>query len=160
MGGELRQQANWLFAVLLGAMLLIAGPIRGEDLQISGIAKVIDGDTIEIRGVCIRLFGIDALEGAQNCGRPEGTRWDCVQQVTFPLAGYPRNRTVVCVRCVVDRYGPLVCRCTVSDVDVNAWLVTNGWVVAYKGLRTFDINPREQQPQGHRALPRSLRHRA
>lgn len=124
-------QENWLRAALIAAILLIAGPIWGEDFRITGIAKVIDGDTIEIRGVRIRLFGIDAPEGAQDCGRADGTRWNCAQQATSALEYYLRARPVVCVRRDVDRYGRLVCQCTVSGVDVNAWLVRNGWAVAY-----------------------------
>jgi endonuclease YncB( thermonuclease family) len=124
-------QANWLRAVLVGAILPIAGPIWGEDFQITGDARVIDGDTIEIRGVRIRLFGIDAPEGAQDCGRADGTRWDCAQQATSALENYLRDRTVVCVRRDVDRYGRLVCQCNVAGADVNAWLVRNGWAVAY-----------------------------
>lgn len=124
-------QANWLRTLLVAAILLIAGPVRGENIQISGIATVIDGDTIEIRGVRIRLFGIDAPEGAQNCTRANGTRWDCAQQAASALEHYLRGRPVVCVRRDVDRYGRLVCRCNVSGDDVNAWLVRNGWAVAY-----------------------------
>jgi endonuclease YncB( thermonuclease family) len=124
-------QANWLRAVLVTSILLIAGPVQGEDFRITGIAAVIDGDTIEIRGIRIRLFGIDAPEGAQDCGRADGTRWDCAQRATSALENYLRNRPVVCVRRDVDRYGRLVGQCTVSGVDVNAWLVRNGWAVAY-----------------------------
>jgi endonuclease YncB( thermonuclease family) len=124
-------QANWLRTLLVAAVLLIAGPVQGMELRIVGIATVIDGDTIEIRGIRIRLFGIEAPEGTQDHRRSDGARWDCAQQATFALENYLRNRPVVCIRRDVDRYGRLVCRCSVSGDDVNAWLVRNGWAVAY-----------------------------
>ena len=34
---------------------------------ISGVAKVVDGDTIKINGIKIRLFGVDAPEKNQIC---------------------------------------------------------------------------------------------
>jgi endonuclease YncB( thermonuclease family) len=41
---------------------------------IVGVASVIDGDTIEIHSVRIRLHGIDAPESRQLCTRPTGER--------------------------------------------------------------------------------------
>ena len=37
--------------------------------DITGPAKVIDGDSIDIAGQRIRLHGIDAPDGRQNCRR-------------------------------------------------------------------------------------------
>ena len=48
---------------------------------IIGVASVVDGDTIEVHGQRIRLFGIDAPESSQLCVRPTGERWRCGQQV-------------------------------------------------------------------------------
>jgi endonuclease YncB( thermonuclease family) len=145
-------QANWLRAVLIAAVLLIAGPVRGDDFRIIGIATVIDGDTIEIRGIRIRLFGIDAPEGAQDCGRADGTRWDCAQRATSALENYLRNRPVVCVRRDVDRYGRLVGQCTVSGVDVNAWLVRNGWAVAYTRYSRDYVKDETEARAGRRGI--------
>ena len=42
--------------------------------DVTGPARVIDGDTIEVAGERIRLHGIDAPESGQR-GRRQGTLW-------------------------------------------------------------------------------------
>ena len=44
--------------------------------EITGKPAIIDGDTIEIAGWPIRLFGVDAPERAQTC-LAAGKRWRC-----------------------------------------------------------------------------------
>jgi endonuclease YncB( thermonuclease family) len=46
---------------------LLVSPTRGLEAQLAGIASVVDGDTIEIHGTRIRIFGVDAPESAQLC---------------------------------------------------------------------------------------------
>lgn len=55
------------------AILLSATPATANELN--GVASVIDGDTVEIRGTRIRLHGIDAPESRQLCTRPSGQSW-------------------------------------------------------------------------------------
>ncbi len=50
----------------------IASPMRTK-LALIGRASVIDGDTIEIHGRRIRLYGIDAPESGQSCEANGGT---------------------------------------------------------------------------------------
>ena len=76
-----------------------------------GVASVVDGDTIEIRGQRIRLFGIDAPESSQLCERPTGARWRCGQQASFALADRIGRATVRCDPRDLDYYGRVVAVC-------------------------------------------------
>jgi endonuclease YncB( thermonuclease family) len=40
--------------------------VLNEEKQVVGVASVIDGDTIEMHGQRIRLFGVDDANGAAN----------------------------------------------------------------------------------------------
>lgn len=52
--------------------------------EITGRAYVIDGDTLDISGTRIRLFGMDAVEPSQVCARPH-EQWPCGQQAAGAL---------------------------------------------------------------------------
>ena len=98
---------------------------------LSGSARVIDGDTLEVRGTRIRLHGIDAPESAQGC-RAGGRRWPCGREATRALSGRIGGRTVACEERDRDRYGRTVAVCRIGGEDVNAWMVAAGWAFAYR----------------------------
>jgi endonuclease YncB( thermonuclease family) len=60
-----------------------------------GRASVIDGDTIEIHGQRIRLFGIDAPEAGQTCN-VDGQHYRCGQQAALALSDFIKARPVAC----------------------------------------------------------------
>lgn len=96
-----------------------------------GRASVVDGDTLEIQGVRIRLWGVDAVESSQTCLDAGGKPWPCGRRAAFALADFLGQRTVSCTRRDTDRYGRMVAVCSVGGVEVNRWLVEEGWALAY-----------------------------
>lgn len=96
-----------------------------------GRSFVIDADTLEIHGVRIRLEGIDAPESAQRCGAT-GQEWACGQQAAVALSDWLGVRTVSCRAKGEDRYKRKLARCFVGNEDIQAWLVLNGWALAYR----------------------------
>jgi endonuclease YncB( thermonuclease family) len=50
----------------MAALILVSAPDALAD-DLTGWASIIDGDTLEIHGSRIRLWGIDAPESSQLC---------------------------------------------------------------------------------------------
>jgi endonuclease YncB( thermonuclease family) len=62
-----------------------------------GQASVIDGDTLEIHGVRIRLWGIDAPESSQLCRGEDSLQYRCGAQAANGLDAFIARRPVNCV---------------------------------------------------------------
>jgi endonuclease YncB( thermonuclease family) len=97
--------------------------------EIAGRATVIDGDTIEIRGQRVRLFGIDSPESAQLCQAGQKP-YRCGQQAALALADRIGERTVRCQERDKGRYGRVVAVCYVGSEDLDRWMVEQGWAIA------------------------------
>ena len=108
-------------------LVFVALPARA---QLSGVASVTDGDTLRIGAHKIRLHGIDAPESKQTC-RAGGETWRCGAAVTRALRERLGGRPVACEERDRDRYGRIVAVCRLAGEDVNAWMVSQGWAVAY-----------------------------
>jgi len=91
-----------------------------------GQASVIDGDTLEIAGVRVRLWGIDAPESSQLCRSQDSLQFRCGAQAANDLDGFVARRPVNCVPVSLDRYGRTVATCSVEGTDLGEWLVRNG----------------------------------
>ncbi|MCT8970886.1 thermonuclease family protein [Microbaculum marinisediminis] len=98
---------------------------------ITGRASVIDGDTIEIHGKRIRLWGIDAPEGRQPCTR-DGKAWRCGAEAANALDRHLDGATVACTVRDIDRYRRVVATCEARGRDVGDWLVSEGWALDYR----------------------------
>ena len=117
---------------LLVAIIEASGHTTTAQADMVGVASVIDADTIEIHGQRIRLHGIDAPESSQTCLDAAGRNWRCGQRAALALQDLIGRRTVTCDERDVDRYGRIVGRCLVGEVDINEWLVAQGLALAYR----------------------------
>lgn len=115
---------------LLTAITLTSIAAAQVPASVTGIPTVTDGDTLVIRGVKVRLHGIDAPESSQQCLRA-GQSYGCGREAAFALADLVRNKTVTCTRKDTDRDGRMVGVCTVGGTEINRALVTQGWALPY-----------------------------
>lgn len=142
-----RRGPTWLLVALLavttaGAMLASdpedggrtataeAETSTGAD-QLDGVARVIDGDTLDVGGVRVRLHGVDAFERGQVCDLPTGG-WPCGAAATTAMKARAEGRRLVCEVRDTDRYGRKVSRCERDGVDVARALVDDGLALAYR----------------------------
>jgi endonuclease YncB( thermonuclease family) len=91
-----------------------------------GQVSVIDGDTLEIHGTSIRLWGIDAPESSQLCRGEDSSQYRCGAQAANDLDAFIARRPVNCVPLNLDQYGRTVATCSVGGIDLGEWLVRNG----------------------------------
>lgn len=125
-------------------------PARPSEIpaSVSGRPRVIDGDTIDIAGVRVRLFGIDAPEREQLCERGDGSRYACGLQATEALVAAISNLALSCTRRDIDPYGRMVAICLGSGGDVSAMLVEQGYAMAY---RHYSHDYVDEEDRAHRA---------
>jgi endonuclease YncB( thermonuclease family) len=120
------------FALTLGS--LGALPLQSwawDGASIRGAARIIDGDTIDVANVRIRLEGIDAPEVGQTCRRKWFGWWACGHEATETLRRLTENRTVTCDPRGHDKYSRTLAVCYADGRDINALMVRQGYAWAF-----------------------------
>ena len=141
----MRRKALTILAAL--AALALPAAARGE---IAGPASVIDGDTIEIDGRKIRLYGVDAPEAAQTCvGRSE---WRCGIEATKALTRKIGSHAVSCEERDGAGGGDVFATCRLGGEDLASWLATAGWALAWRAQSSDYLG----EEQGARAARRGV----
>ena len=92
---------------------------------------MVDGDTVNIRGVAIRLNGIDAPETKQTC-ELNGQAYSCGTKATEALITLLGGQPIECTETGKDRRGRTVANCRVGSTDIGTWMVEHGWAVAFR----------------------------
>jgi endonuclease YncB( thermonuclease family) len=135
----------WLGAVLLTCGAVAVGAWASDDggarkQLIAGPARVVDGDTVVVGGVRVRLEGIDAPEASQTCARPPGETWPCGTESTHALAVLIAGRELECDPRGTDKYGRVLAVCFLDRQDINAWMVRQGHAWAFTRYSTSYVN--------------------
>lgn len=119
-------------ALAVAALLPIVGACGGgAGQEISGNARVIDGDSLAIGDTEMRLHGIDAPEGHQTC-EVDGRTWRCGQAAAETLSMLVANRAISCRWRERDDYGRALATCYRDDMNINAMMVEVGMALAYR----------------------------
>lgn len=111
--------------------------------EIYGMPKIIDGDTVHIGNKKIRLEGIDAPEIKQQCKKPFLTislrigfqfnkNYSCGTISKRKLIEKIENSKIKCISSTKDRYKRYLATCYKNKINLNKWMVRNGYAVAYK----------------------------
>ncbi|MEE8500844.1 MAG: thermonuclease family protein [Kiloniellales bacterium] len=108
--------------------------------EVAGMPKIIDGDTIEVQGQAIRLYGIDAPELGQACTIEERT-YDCGMVARTALldltAGVAVTCKVVSAKVVSAEPGRTAedgrpGRCFAQGYDLSEGMAYTGWALTQR----------------------------
>jgi endonuclease YncB( thermonuclease family) len=115
------RRSPWAGLAVLACALLLFAPALADDV-----------DTLTVDGKRYRLDGIDAPESDQSCLDRDGRLYACSQAAGAALQKFIAGRTVFCTDVGPDRKDTErhVGQCFVDGVDLNHWLVENGWAVS------------------------------
>jgi endonuclease YncB( thermonuclease family) len=130
---------HWLILSLSSsAMVLSAHAVASQTsvepsatVTIQGPARVLDGDTLEIGPVLVRLDGIDAPEVAQTCEQKGGGNWHCGKAASEYLVELTEHQQVVCEALERDPYGRIISRCTVNGTNLAGEMIDAGLAWAF-----------------------------
>ena len=111
--------------------------------EINGEPKIIDGDTVHINNKKIRLEGIDAPEIKQQCKKPFlkisatigfefNKNYSCGVIAKKKLIDKIDNSKIKCISSSKDRYKRYLATCYKDKINLNKWMVRNGYAIAYK----------------------------
>ncbi len=98
-GGMIRFR-KWL-AIVLFISICSLPMVRAASL--TGQASIIDGDTLEIHGTRIRLWGIDAPESSQLCRGEDSLQYRCGAKAANELDAFIARRPVDCSPVSLDQ---------------------------------------------------------
>ena len=111
--------------------------------EIVGIPRVIDGDTVHIDNQKIRLEGIDAPEKKQRCKKEKlkisfiinyifYEKYNCGEVSKERLIAKIKRSKIKCITSSNDRYKRYLATCFKDKINLNKWMVRNGYAIAYR----------------------------
>jgi len=136
-------------SLLFAFVVIVAASASAED--VTGPARVIDGDTVEIGGRRIHLFGIDAPELGQTCEWP-GKTIPCGEVARTGLMDLLAGAEVVCRTREAVPGGGWTGTCRADGFDVGRNMVHTGWARAERRLGAGYEATEDKAKQAKRGL--------
>lgn len=78
---------------LFATLIVLASSAVALPTELTGQASILDGDTLEIHGTRVRLWGIDAPESAQLCRGADSNLYRCGAKAASDLDALDRAAT-------------------------------------------------------------------
>ena len=150
-----RQKRTILNVIAIAGLIFLAWALNGHNkpaiADYSGTPSHGDGDSFELDGFEIRIYGIDAPELSQTCLR-NGKDYPCGKEARKYLKRLTRKGTVTCEGRETDRYDRIVAECKVGDKDIGAEMVRAGWALAYLKYGSPYIGEEDEAEQNKRGI--------
>ena len=120
-----------IYKFLIIFPLILYSSASFSEKIIEGKAIIIDGDTIHVNKNKIRLHGIDAPEIYQTC-TIDNKIWNCGTESSIALESFILGKDVYCEIIGVDQYKRFIGICFANKININQYMVQNGWAIAYR----------------------------
>jgi endonuclease YncB( thermonuclease family) len=143
-----------VFATIALVAALAATPLAAAEL-IRGPATVIDGETLAIKGVTVRLFGIAAPARDQSCSELFERRsraYPCGLHATAFLDALVADRTVICVSAASRPGRDMRARCYAGGRDLAEAMVAAGWAVLDNRAANLYVKAQERARLDQRGM--------
>ena len=105
-------------------LMVLSDYAVGTELQ--GVAQLLTGDTLIVQGQPVRLSGVLAPAPGQPCFSPD--EWSCGDDSLAALDRLIGERVIRCI--FTHKSVPPDATCWLRGVDLNAWVVAQGWGLA------------------------------
>lgn len=130
--GQGRFGPHVAIALLAWSLAIAVGSPATAVVIEAASATVIDGDTIDLGPVRVRIHGIDAPEAGQRCEDGRGGSWACGDRAIRRMAELVKDQAVSCNALGRDQYERIIALCRVRGVDIGAQLVSEGLAWAFR----------------------------
>ena len=117
--------------------------------------RIMDADTIELHGEKIRFSGIDAPEMNQLCRNAENQEYNCGltgSRALEDVITQSNGSQVTCSETGKDFFDRILAECFIGHININSWLVSNGWALAYRKYSSAYVAEEQSAQESSKGL--------
>lgn len=140
---------------IIGVAMAIASFTQPAAADIRGTPTIIDGDSLELKGQRVDLFGIDSPEPGTICWKENGDSFDCGRIATTALLDLTAGLDVICVpleESAPERTEAMPATCTAGSFSLNRNMVHTGWALADRTATDDYVETEDQAKAAKRGL--------